>query len=160
MEPPGSYHSKDIFTPHPEISNAWKHVGRIDDRITLLNGEKFLPLAIERRVGDRSLVKAAIVFGILRPVPGILVIRAEAARVMSDDEFITAIYPSIESANIASEGFAKIGRDMIVPLAPEIDCPITDKGSIIRPQIYQIFEREIESAYEKSETDQEAGFEA
>ena len=157
MEPPGSYRSKDICTPHSEISNAWKHAGRIDDRITLLNGEKFLALAIEGRVEDHSLVKAAIVFGILRPLPGILVIRAEAARAMSDDEFSTAIYPSIEYADIASEGFAKIGTDMVVPLAPEIYCPMTDKGSVIRPQIYQRFEREIESAYENSETNQEGG---
>ena len=157
MEPPGSFHSKDIFTPHPEIPNAWKHVGRIDDRVTLLNGEKVLPLAMEGLVGNNPLVKRAIVFGISRPVPGILVIRAETARVMSDDEFTTAIYPSIECANLASESFAKIGRHMIVPLSAEVDCPMTDKGSIIRPQVYQRFEREIESAYKKSETTQEGG---
>ena len=123
----------------------------------MLNGEKVLPLAIEGSVGDSSLVKRAIVFGISRPVPGILVIRAEAARAMSDDDFITAIYPSIESANLASESFAKIGRHMVVPLSADIDCPMTDKGSIIRPQVYQRFEREIESAYMKSETTQDGG---
>ena len=72
-EPPGSYHSKDIFSPHLAIANAWKRVGRIYDQVTLLNGEKVLPLAIEGRVQEQSLVREAVVFGISRPIPGILV---------------------------------------------------------------------------------------
>lgn len=156
-DPPGSYHSKDIFSPHPTIANAWKHVGRIDDRVTLLNGEKVLPLAVEGRVQEHSLVRAAVVFGISRPIPGILVFRAEAAKIMADDDFITAIYPSIQDANLASEGFAKIGKDMIVPLAAGIDCPMTDKGSIIRAQVYQRFEHDIASAYDKAESTEQGG---
>ncbi|KAF7889989.1 uncharacterized protein EAF02_002404 [Botrytis sinoallii] len=30
-DPSGSYHFKDIFTPHPLILNAWKYLGRIDN---------------------------------------------------------------------------------------------------------------------------------
>ncbi len=157
VDPPGSYHSKDIFTLHPTISNAWKHVGRIDDRVTLLNGEKVLPLAIEGRVQEHPLVRVAVVFGISRPIPGLLVFRSETARNISDDDFIMAIYPSIQDANLASESFAKIGRDMIIPLAVGVDCPMTDKGSIIRAQVYQKFERDIENAYEKSEATQKGG---
>lgn len=123
----------------------------------MLNGEKVLPLAIEGRVQEHSLVKAAVVFGISRPIPGILVFRAEVAKTMSDDDFIMAVYPSIQDANLASEGFAKIGRDKIVPLAAGIDYPMTDKGSIIRAQVYQRFEHEIDSAYNKVELTQEGG---
>lgn len=120
-DPPGSYHSKNIFSPHPTIAIAWKHVGRIDGQVTLLNGEKVLPLAIEGRVQQHPLIRVGVVFGISRPITEILVFRAEAARTMADDDFITAIYPSIQDANTASEGFAKIGRDMIVPLAAVVD---------------------------------------
>ncbi|KAL9003614.1 MAG: hypothetical protein Q9188_003522 [Gyalolechia gomerana] len=98
-QPPGSYHSKDIFSPHPRIPNARKHVGRIDDRITLLNGEKFLPLAVEGRIQEHVLVKAAVVFGNMRPLPGILVLCAEAAKNMDNDEVIIAIYPAVQAAN-------------------------------------------------------------
>ena len=157
VEPPGSYHSNDIFSPHTDIPGAWKHVGRIDDRVTLLNGEKILPLAIEGRVQEHPLVKAAVVFGISRPIPGMLVFRAEAARSMGNDEFITKIYPAIQAANLNAEGFSKIVRNMVVPLAAEVAIPLTDKGSIIRAQIYQKFNREIECAYNKADSAQEGG---
>ena len=154
-EPPGSYHSKDIFSPHREIPEAWKHIGRIDDRVTLLNGEKILPLAIEGRVQEHPFVRAAVVFGISRPIPGMLVFRAEAAQSMGDDELITNIYPAIRAANHNAEGFSKIGRNMVVPLAAEVAIPLTDKGSIIRAQIYEKFNREIEGAYNKADLVQE-----
>ena len=112
---------------------------------------------MEGSVQEHSLVKAAVVFGISRPIPGILVFRAEIARIMADDDFITAVYHSIQDANLASEGFAKIGRDMIVPLAAGIDYPMTDKVSIIRAQVYQRFEQEIKSAYDKAASPQEGG---
>ncbi|KAL8728617.1 MAG: hypothetical protein Q9166_005270 [cf. Caloplaca sp. 2 TL-2023] len=147
-EPSGSYYSKDIFAPHPQIPDAWKHVGRIDDRITLLNGEKFLPLIIEGRIQEHALVRAAVVFGILRPVPGLLVLRSQAAEHMSNEEVIDAIYPLVQAASLDSEGFSKLSRDMIVPLATETEFPMTDKGSIMRAQVYQTFQNEIQHAYE------------
>ncbi len=32
---PGSWRSKDVFTPHPTIPDIWKYVTRLDDRVTL-----------------------------------------------------------------------------------------------------------------------------
>jgi len=156
-EPPGSFHSKDIFSPHPNIKDAWKHAGRIDDRITLMNGEKVLPLSMEGRVQEHQLVKTAVVFGISKPIPGLLVFRAEAANSIPDDEFITIIQPTIEAANSAAEGFAEIGHDMIVPMAAGVEIPMTDKRSIIRAQIYQNFALEITNAYDKADGIQENG---
>lgn len=39
-DPPNSYHTSDLWTPHPTLPNRWKYVARIDDRVTLINGEK------------------------------------------------------------------------------------------------------------------------
>ena len=33
-EPPHSFHTSDLFVPHPTIENAWKFIGRADDRVT------------------------------------------------------------------------------------------------------------------------------
>jgi acyl-CoA synthetase (AMP-forming)/AMP-acid ligase II len=79
-DPPNSYYTKDLFIAHPTIPNAWKFVGRLDDRITLTNGEKVLPLPIEGRIQQDPLVKDAVVFGIDRPVPGLLLFRATTTR--------------------------------------------------------------------------------
>ena len=154
-EPPDSFHSKDLFTPHSSILGAWKYVGRLDDRVTLLNGEKVLPLPIEGRVREHAFVREAVVFGINRSVPGLLAFRAEAARNLSDEDFVNDIWPEIEAANQASEAFSYIGRDMVVPFSAQVEIPGTDKGSIIRAQVYVKFQKEIDNAYDRLEEREE-----
>ncbi|TGO23798.1 hypothetical protein BPAE_0121g00140 [Botrytis paeoniae] len=150
-DPPGSYHSKDIFTPHPTIPNAWKYLGRIDDRITLINGEKVLPTPIEGRIRHELLVREVVVFGIDKALPGLLVIRSEAAREMPDEEFINGIWPAIEEANANAESFSQISREMILTLPAGTEYPVTDKGSIIRAQMYRQFAEQIEEVYQRFE---------
>lgn len=154
-DPLNSFRSKDVFSPHPTVPDAWKYLGRLDDRVTLINGEKVLPLPIEGRIKEHLLIKEAVVFGIDRPIPGSLVFRSEAAKDMADDEFIDAIWPEVEAANKNAEAFSKIGKGMIVPLPAGAEYPQTDKGSFIRPQIYKIFHKEIDDAYNRLDDNQE-----
>lgn len=148
-DPPGSFHSRDIFSPHPTLPNTWKYLGRLDDRINLLNGEKVLPLPIEGSIRRVPLVKEAVVFGVGRSVPGLLLFRAASARNLNDKQFIDAVWPSVQQANAQAEAFSRISRDMVIPLPTETECPAADKGSIIRPQVYKKFESLIEKAYHK-----------
>ena len=97
-DPPNSWHTNDLFVAHPTIPNAWKFVGRLDDRVTLTNGEKVLPLPIEGRIQQDPLVKEAVVFGVDRPAPGLLLFRAKAAEGLSDEEFVERVWPAIEDA--------------------------------------------------------------
>ncbi|KAL8734218.1 MAG: hypothetical protein Q9166_001704 [cf. Caloplaca sp. 2 TL-2023] len=150
-DPPNSYYSKDVFTPHPTIPDAWKYLGRLDDRVTLINGEKVLPLPIEGRIKKHPLVREDVIFGDARQLPGSLIFRAEAAKDMADEEFIDTIWPDVQAANTAAEGFSQIGKDMIVPLPAGIEYPQADKGSFIRPQMYRAFEKEIDDAYSRLE---------
>ena len=48
--PPNSYHPKDLFMAHKNISDPWKHVGHLNYRVTPVNREKVLPLFIEGRI--------------------------------------------------------------------------------------------------------------
>ena len=146
-DPPSSFHSKDVFTPHPTIQNAWKYVTRMDDRVTLLNGEKVLPLPIEGKIRQHNLVREVIVFGIGRAIPGVLLFRADSAKGLSNNDFIDRVWPTIEEANKNAESFSQISKEMVEPLPAGIDIPHTDKGSVIRAQAYKIFEREIEESY-------------
>jgi len=151
-DPPGSFHSSDIFTPHSTIPHAWKFLGRTDDRVTLSNGEKVLPLPIEGRVREEALVKDAVVFGIGRALPGLLLFRADAAAEMNDQHFIEAVWPAIEAANSTSEAFSQINKDMIVCLPAGTLVPSTDKTNFIRAQIYKLFAHDIEQAYARLES--------
>ena len=154
-EPPDSFHSKDIFMPHRSIPNAWKYLGRLDDRVTLTNGEKVLPLPIEGSIRQHEMVREAVVFGIGRVVPGLLVFRSQAAQDLGDREFIDIIWPTVNGANRLAEEFSRIGSDMIVPMPFAVSIPSTDKGSIIRAQVYNVFEKDIEQAYVRTEQSQE-----
>ncbi len=65
-DPPNSYHTSDLFVAHATIPNAWKFIGRLDDRITLTTGEKVLPLEIEGCIMQESIVSEAVMFGVER----------------------------------------------------------------------------------------------
>jgi hypothetical protein len=154
-DPPNSFHTKDLFIAHPTIPNAWKFVGRLDDRVTLTNGEKVLPLPIEGRIQQDPIVREAVVFGIDRPVPGLLLFRAVAARGISDDEFLDRVWPAIEDANSRAEGFSQISREMVAVIAEDVECPTTDKSSIKRAQVYRDFKEVIDDIYVRLENSQE-----
>ncbi|RMJ25467.1 NRPS-like enzyme [Aspergillus sp. HF37] len=144
---PGSWHSKDVFTPHPFIPDVWKYVTRIDDRITLVNGEKVLPLPIEGRIREDSLVREAVVVGVDRPIPGLLVFRATLGDHLSDEAYLDAIWPSIVDANSRAEKFSQITREMVALIPSDVEYPQTDKRSAIRSQVYSKFAHDIDEMY-------------
>ncbi|KAJ5720661.1 AMP-dependent synthetase/ligase [Penicillium malachiteum] len=152
-EPPGSFHSKDVFTPHPTIPNRWKYASRLDDRITLVNGEKVLPLPIEGRIKQHTLIHDAVVVGIGQAVPGLLVFQTQHAQNMypSEEEYMDEIWEAINAANSCAENFSQISRDMIAVLPYDSPVPRTDKGSMIRAQVYQQYAELIESIYDRDE---------
>lgn len=154
---PGSWHSKDVFTPHPSIPDVWKYVTRIDDRVTLVNGEKVLPLPIEGRMREDELVREAVVVGVDRSIPGLLVFRAAGADSMSAEAYLDAIWPSVEDANSRAEAFSQITREMIKVLFSDTTYPQTDKGNIIRAQLYTKFAAEIEEMYAQFDSIKEGG---
>lgn len=146
-DPPGSYHSRDVFTSHPTIPGRWKYVTRLDDRVNLVNGEKVLPLPIEGTINQDPLVQEAVVVGVGKTVPGLMVFRAEEAKDLSDDEYLHTIWPSIDDANSRAEQFSQISREMVVVLPHTAPCPRTDKGSLIRAQAYTQYAEVIENMY-------------
>lgn len=146
-DPPGSYHSRDVFTPHPTIPGRWKYVTRLDDRVNLVNGEKVLPLPIEGTINQDPLVQEAVVVGVGKTVPGLMVFRAEEAKDLSDDEYLYTIWPSIDDANSRAEQFSQISREMVLVLPHTAPCPRTDKGSLIRAQAYTQYAEVIENMY-------------
>ena len=150
---PGSWRSKDVFAPHPSIPDVWKYVTRIDDRITLKNGEKVLPLPIEGRIRQNDLVREAVVVGVDRAIPGVLIFRA--SDYLSTEEFLDAVWPSIEDANSRAESFSQITKDMVIILPSNVEYPKTDKGSIIRAQVNEKFADHIDEMYYRLEGDQE-----
>lgn len=152
-EPPGSFHSKDVFTPHPTIAGRWKYISRLDDRINLVNGEKVLPLPIEGYIKQHPFIHDAVVVGVGKAAPGLLILRAEEpeANRLSDEKYLNAIWPTIQEANSQAEAFSQISRNLVAILPHDAKFSRTDKGSMIRAQVYQEYSDLIESLYTEKE---------
>lgn len=149
-EPPKSFHSKDLFVKHPKL-DAWKHIGRLDDRLTLINGEKVLPIPMEGLIRQDPLIRQCCIFGTGKSIPGIFIFRNDDSRDMSDEKFIDCIWPTVQKANAQAESFSQISKETIVPFGADVDYPKTDKESIKRSQIYGVFAKDMEAMYEKLE---------
>ncbi len=113
-------------------------LSRIDDRVTLVNGEKILPIPYEHQIREHELVQEAVVFGVEQEIPGLRCDRAgEKARGLTRDEISKALAPIIDAANARTEAFGRISPKMVEILEVGMDIPRTDKGTIIRAAILQ-----------------------
>ncbi|KAK1499486.1 hypothetical protein CCUS01_00211 [Colletotrichum cuscutae] len=142
---------------HGTQPDWWKYVSRLDDRFTLINGEKVLPIPFEGRIRQEEIAKEAKVFGEQRSYPGTLIVKADNAASLTDAEFVEAIWPAVEAANAKAESFSRIPRELIIVLPSETQYPRTDKGTFIRAPFYQQFEKEIQIAYDRYENEEEGG---
>lgn len=143
----GSYATKDLFQPHPTIDGAWKFIGRHDDTIVLVNGEKFIPLVMEGVVRQQKEVQDAVVFGSGKSQLGMMIIASRAASEASEAEVLDAVWPVIEEENRNSPGYAHLGREAIIILPAGTPYPQTDKGTLIRPMFYKVMAEQIEDFY-------------
>lgn len=157
--PPNSFRTADLFTRHPDPkkSNYYRYLSRLDDRITLVNGEKVLPIPIEGSIRQAELVREAVVFGYQQTMPGLLIFRAPGkAEDLTDEQYLDAVWPAIEAANAKAETFARVIRDLVVIKSADCVYPRTDKGTFIRAQVYQQFEADIQGAYKRLNTGNES----
>lgn len=140
------YHTKDTFSQHPSKPGLWKFEGRIDDIITLSNGEKFCPLVTEAIVTSHSDVAEALVIGQGRIQPALVVSMRDPERMA--DGVVCNLWPVIEKANLQAPAYAQISRPCIIVT----DKPFlkTPKGTIRRHQTEESLQSEIAAVYTHS----------
>jgi thioester reductase-like protein len=152
-QPDGSYATRDLFVRHPSKTDRFKYVGRLDDWLALVNGEKINPVQFEQTVLTNPHVAEAVVFGAGQVAAGLVIVPAKGHDDVTEEAFIDLVQPTIDAANARAEAYAKIDREHIRVLRAEAinDCPKTDKGTVIRAAFYKKFEALIKSVYEDAE---------
>ena len=148
----GSYNTKDLFEPHPAIEGAWKYIARLDDTLTMVNGEKFNPVQMEGRIRSDPLVAETVIFGAGRPFLGLLVVPSPATEGLAPAEIADRLWPVVEAANQSVEAYARISPGMVTLLPHRCSYPRTDKGSIIRQAFYKDFAEQIQKAYDQADS--------
>lgn len=152
-QPDNSYATRDLFVRHPSKDDRFKYVGRLDDWIVLVNGEKLNPVQFEHTVQSDPHVAEAVVFGVGQVSAGLIIVPAKGYDSLSEDEYLKLVQPTIDAANALAEAHAKIDREHIRVLTSDAadDCPKTDKGTVIRAAFYKKFETLIKTVYEDAE---------
>lgn len=156
--PDSSYASKDLFVKHPNTSHAYKFVGRLDDTITLVNGEKTNPIRYENALKESPGICDAVVFGNGRAECGVLVLPTkpvgEIHEGIKTEEAVmgfinSEVEPWLKKANAEAESHAQITVDMVCLLKYDTLMPRADKGTVLRPAVYREFSGEIERMYQR-----------
>lgn len=143
------YRTKDLYKPHPSLSDHWIYHGRADNIIVFSNGEKLNPTSIETILMGDPGVKGAIVVGSNRFQPALLL---EPVKHPHDEkeakEFIDSVWPMVVKANKETVAHGQIGRQFIALSNPSKPFLRADKGTIQRAGTIRMYKDEIDKIYE------------
>ncbi|GAA5860908.1 hypothetical protein JCM8547_003885 [Rhodosporidiobolus lusitaniae] len=150
--PDNSYATSDLFVKHPTLE-AYKFVGRIDDTLVLVTGEKVNPVPLELTLkGESPYVAEAIVFGTERSQAGVLIILSDSVDPSTPrKKLLELIKPALDLANSEAPSHSRLVEEMVVFLSASTVIPRADKGSFIRRKVYVELKDEIDQAYKSLE---------
>ncbi|KAL4961548.1 uncharacterized protein BDV14DRAFT_192236 [Aspergillus stella-maris] len=139
-----------VARPSPDADNEYTVLGRSDDLIRLATGEKVRPTIVESMLAQSEAVKAAVAFGDGQFEIGVLV---EPAYTISspeeEDALRTTLWPIIQQAGEKMDSHARISSPQAVVIVKADSLPRSDKGTVLRREVYQRFEGEIAEVYRK-----------
>lgn len=155
--PPGwdkPFEIQDQFVTNPRNPMVdFNPIGRMDSVIVLATGEKVQPMILELMLSEHSLVSGAVAFGDGRFQLGVIVQASHAASSDSIDEFKTSIWPTVLEANELMDAHARIAsKDAIIVVSSTVTLPRSDKGSLLRRELYSMLNGEIEQSYQQLES--------
>ncbi|TKX20647.1 AMP-binding enzyme-like protein 1 [Elsinoe australis] len=144
------WRTKDLYEEHPKKPGLWRYKGRNDDVIVLSNGEKFGPVDLEKTVEAHPAVKGALVVGQGRFQAGVLIEpESRHAKEAQEDPgaFIDTIWPAVEKGNGTVAAHGRVFKSKIAIAKPDKPFVRVAKGSIMRRQTNNLYEREIDALY-------------
>ncbi|KAL4862619.1 hypothetical protein BDV12DRAFT_40068 [Aspergillus spectabilis] len=144
-----NYETRDLFSPHPSVPDLWRHRGRRDDIVVLLNGEKTNPISFEQHVSQHPDVRGALVAGNQRFEACLLIepSASEALSAQAKEELIEEVWPAVEEANASSPAHARISKSKILVL--DVDRPMlrAGKGTVQRAGTVELYKDQINALY-------------
>ncbi|KAJ7052219.1 putative aminoadipate reductase [Mycena amicta] len=156
------YATKDFFEQHPTKPHLYKVLGRLDDVLMMVNGEKTVPGPMEDILNASPYISGALMFGRERNQIGVLVEPAPAVGDVNstDDnqlgEFRNLVWSVVEQANAIAPAFAKVYKEMILVTRPDRPFVRAPKGTVVRKMTMALYEAEITALYETIEESENA----
>ncbi|KAG7125497.1 Non-canonical non-ribosomal peptide synthetase ascB like protein [Verticillium longisporum] len=130
-------------------------IGRMDDVIVLKSGEKVMPRLVETSLTADPEIQTAVCVG--SGAFEILVIVEPSSSVQVKD-FKRHVWDLVKSLNETLDQHARISSiNAIIVKPPSKSIPRSDKGSVMRREVADLFREEIEAAYAELDNEVTAG---
>ncbi|KAL3455575.1 putative NRPS-like enzyme [Aspergillus heterothallicus] len=147
------FHIQDILVARssPESDgNEFTVLGRSDDLIRLATGEKVRPTIVESMLAQHEAVKAAVAFGDGQFEIGVLIESAiKISSAEEEDELKATLWPIIQEAGEKMDAHARISSPQAIIIVETDSLPRSDKGTVLRREVNQRFDKEIAEVYRK-----------
>lgn len=143
------YGTKDLFKEHPTLLDTYIHVGRTDDIIVFLNGEKTNPVTFEERVARHPEVRAALVIGHQREEAALLVEPVDGQMRLEVDRLalVERIWPVVDECNSVCPRHARVSKTKILVAPADMAFLRAGKGTVQRRSTLTKFEAAIDLLY-------------
>lgn len=129
---------------HTEI----RILGRTDDLIVLKTGEKVMPQHLEMALNADPAIKTAVCVGDGYFEVVVLVEPDNSGPALDMGLFVNHVWQLVEAINADLDSHARVSSKSAIIVKPaQKQIPRTDKGSVSRRQMYDVFEDEIKAAY-------------
>ena len=148
--PDGSYTAGDILLEDPPHSGQYIILGRIDDTLVHVNGEKTNPLPMEDIIRRSPLVKQVAIVGHNQFCTGAL-IQLNLDQAMNYDlkEIDENVWQAVEEANRFAPSHSRLVRSLVKILPMNKVLPVTDKGNLMRRRVNQDYADIISQMFDK-----------
>ncbi|EJF61432.1 acetyl-CoA synthetase-like protein [Dichomitus squalens LYAD-421 SS1] len=143
-----AYATGDLLEVHPTDQNYFRVFGRVDDQITLSNGEKVNQSGL---VQDPE-IAVAVVFGSGRAQVGVIIQPREPFNRNNVSElqaFRDRIWPTVERVNAYTPSHSHIFKEMITVTDASKPFSLTSKGTPRRHLCLHEYREEIYRVYDK-----------
>ncbi|KAK4244020.1 hypothetical protein C7999DRAFT_35641 [Corynascus novoguineensis] len=128
-------------------------LGRTDDVIVLKTGEKVQPQQLEAALHAQPFVQTAVCLG-RGQFEVVLLVQPREGIAMGEAEFVDAIWAVVVAVNPTLDRHARItSRAAIIVKPPHKAVPRTDKGSVSRKMVHEVFADEMRAAYAAMESE-------
>ncbi|KAK4238038.1 hypothetical protein C8A03DRAFT_44188 [Achaetomium macrosporum] len=127
-------------------------IGRVDDVIVLKTGEKIMPRLLEERLAADPAVQTAVCVGQGRFEVAVLIEpSSEAPR--DPELLVDRVWELVKKANAELDQHGQVSSRQAIIIKPTAkNIPRSDKGSVMRREVHELFKEEIESAYAAMES--------
>ncbi|KAL7622054.1 hypothetical protein AAE478_007555 [Parahypoxylon ruwenzoriense] len=149
----GPFEVQDELVRNPDSTHVEVRIlGRTDDLIVLKTGEKVQPRQLEDALNSDPAVRAAV--GVGNGSFQLAIIIDPADGETNDERMKDHVWELLSAVNPSLDHHARITSKKAIIIKPSHKpIPRSDKGSIMRQRVHELFKEEIDNAYADMESD-------